>query len=369
MGVALLGLMAWRLISAHEETAKAKTPAAAAAGRAVPVSVATVEQKDIPIYLEGLGTVTALATVTMRAQVDGRLVKVAFVEGQAVKKGDLLAQVDPRPFAVALQQAEGALERDRANLKNTQLDLTRYQELRGKNLIPAQQVDTQVALVAQAEGTVVMDEATVNNAKLNVEYARIVSPVDGVTGIRQVDQGNLVHATDTSGIVVLTQLDPISVIFTLPQDDLPRVSEAMSKGELQVDAFNRDGSKKLATGKVTVVDNQINASTATMRVRAQFPNPDHSLWPNLFVKARLLLSVEKGATVIPNASVQRGPKGTYVYIAQADNTAGLRTVEVSDTEGQLALIKDGLKAGEKVVSEGQNQLTPGSKIQVGSGKQ
>ena len=328
------------------------------------MAAAAAVQKDVPIYLEGLGTVTALYTVTVKTQVDGRLDKMLFVEGQRVKRGELIALVDPRPFEAALHQATATVARDQANLVNARLNLKRYDELSKQNLIAVQQATDQQSLVDQLAATVLMDQAQVETAKLNVEYAHIISPVDGVTGIRLVDPGNIIHAADTTGIVVITQLDPIAVIFTLPQDDLPEVSQAMSKGPLAVDAFDRAGGTKLGTGKVLLIDNQINQTTATMRIKAVFPNPDAALWPNQFVKARLLLDTKQNAIVVPTPAIQRGPKGTFVYVVGADSTVAVRSVTIDTTQGDQTLISSGLKPGEQVVTDGQNQIKPGSKVTV-----
>ncbi len=330
--------------------------------RAVPVTAAPVVQKDVPIYLEGLGTVTALYTVTVKTQVDGRLDKMFFVEGQRVKKGELIALVDPRPFEAALHQAEATVARDQANLVNAKLNLKRYDELSKQNLIAVQQATDQQSMVDQLAATVMIDKAQVETAKLNLEYAHIISPVDGVTGIRLVDPGNIIHAVDTTGIVVITQLDPIAVIFTLPQDDLPEVSEGMSKGELTVDAFDRAGGAKLGSGKVLLIDNQINQTTATIRIKAVFPNPTAALWPNQFVKARLLLTTRKNAIVVPTPAIQRGPKGTFVYVVGADSTVSVQSVVIESTQGDETILTSGLKAGQSVVIDGQNQIRPGSKV-------
>ena len=336
--------------------------------RAVPVTLAKAEKKDVPVWLEGLGTVTAWQQVTVRAQVDGRLDKVLFTEGQFVHKGDVLAQIDPRPFAAQLHQAEGAIARDRAQLHDAQINLERYRELRAGKLIAQQQVDDQAALAGQAEGAVHADEASIETAKLNLDYARVKSPLDGVVGIRQVDPGNLVHANDANGLVVITQLDPAALLVTLPEDVLPQVTAAMARGEVPVEAYSRDGSAKLGEGTLFVIDNQINQATATLKLKCKVPNPDRKLWPNQFVKAKLLVETRKGAIVIPASAVQRGPQGAYVYLAGSDGKAAQRTVEVALTLGDSALIGKGLEAGESVVIEGQNQLRPGSALQTHEGK-
>jgi multidrug efflux system membrane fusion protein len=335
---------------------------AAAADRPVPVVLAPVQQKDVPIYLEGLGNAVPLYTTTVKTQVDGRLDQVFFKEGQHVKKGELIAQIDPRPFIIQLHNAQAALARDSAQLKNGKLNRDRYQTLRGEHLIAEQQFTDQQALVDQYGATVQTDEAAIETAKLNIDYSHITSPIDGVTGVRLVDPGNIIHQTDTGGIVILTQLDPMAVLFTLPEDDLPRVAKQMQEGTITVDAFNRDGTMKLASGKVELIDNQINQATATIRLKAIFPNPNNALWPNEFVKARALLTMQPNAIVIPAAGVNRGPQGTFAYVVAADNTVSLRPVEVDTVQGELAIMKSGLTAGENVVIDGQSQIRPGSKV-------
>jgi multidrug efflux system membrane fusion protein len=332
------------------------------AARPVPVIATKVARQDVPVYLDGLGNVAAFKTVTVRSQVDGRLDKVLFKEGDAVKAGQQLAQVDPRPFQIQLQQAEGAMARDSAQLHDNKTNLDRYATLRDQKLVAQQQVDDQRAAVGQYEGAVRMDEAQVASAKLNLDYARIISPIDGVTGVRLVDPGNIVHAADQTGIVIVTQVDPIAVLFTLPQDELHKVALELQKGPLTVEAWSRDGADKLGTGVLALIDNQIVQTTATMRLKAIFQNPQKLLWPNQFVKARLLLTVQKGALVVPSTVVQRGPKGLYAYVIGADQTVQMRNVEVALTEGEQSIISKGLQDGEDVVVDGQNHLRPGSKV-------
>ena len=342
--------------------------------RPVPVLPATVVRRDVPVYLEGIGSVIAYKTVTVRSQVDGRLIQVLFREGQAVHKGEVLAQIDPRPFQVQLHQAEGALARDRAQLENANLMVKRDKELVGKKLIAQQQLDSDLATAGQIEGTVRIDQAAIESARLNLDYARITSPVDGVTGVRLVDPGNVVHAADPGGIVVVTQLDPVAVLFNLPQDELPRISDQMVHGKLGVEVYGRDGVTMLGKGELELIDNQINQATATLRLKAIVPNPDHHLWPNQFVKARLLLTTHKGALVVPASALQRGPDGTFVYLVSADQTVTPQSVEAAAPRSDLAIIDKGLHEGEIVVADGQNQLRPGSKVslrepgQVSSGR-
>jgi multidrug efflux system membrane fusion protein len=332
--------------------------------RAVPVLPATVVRRDVPVYLEGIGNVVAYKTVTVRSQVDGRLMQVLFREGQAVRKGEVLAQIDPRPFQVQLHQAEGALARDRAQLQNANLMVKRDRDLVGQKLIAQQQLDSDQAVAGQTEGAVRIDEAAIESARLNLDYARITSPVDGVTGVRLVDPGNVVHAADPGGIVVVTQLDPVAVLFNLPQDELPRISDQMAHGKLAVAVYGRDGATALGKGELELIDNQINQATATLRLKAIVPNPEHHLWPNQFVKARLLLTTLKGALVVPASTLQRGPDGTFVYVVGADQTVALRPVEAVAPTGEVAIIDKGVSEGEIVVADGQNQLRPGSKVSL-----
>ncbi|MDB4965620.1 MAG: putative Co/Zn/Cd efflux system rane fusion protein [Myxococcales bacterium] len=366
--VAILSIGLFVRARTSSDGAQAAKTAGAAAARAVPVTLAKVEKKDVPVWLEGLGTVAAWQQVTVRPQVDGRLDKVLFTEGQVVHKGDVLAQIDPRPFSAQLHQAAGALARDRAQLHDAEINLARYRELRAGKLIAQQQVDDQAAQAGQVAGTVQADEAQIETAQLNLDYARVRSPLDGVVGVRQVDAGNLVRATDVNGLVVITQVDPTALFITVPQDVLPQLTAAMARGEVPVEAWSRDGSVKLGGGVLFVIDNQINQATATLRLKCKLPNPERKLWPNQFIKARLLLETRKGATVIAASAVQRGPNGTFVYLAGKDGKAVERPVEIGLSVGDLAIVEKGLQAGESVVIEGQNQIRPGSTLQARGAK-
>ena len=363
--IALVVVLATLWVVRHRQRAAASAAAAAASAannRITPVLTAQVAKRDVPITLEGLGNVAAFYTVTVKTQVDGRIDKVLFVEGQHVKKGDALVQIDPRPFAIQLESAQAALSRDMANLKNARLNLDRYKVLAQQNLIAVQQATDQEASVAQLDAQVRSDQAQIDTAKLNLDYARITSPIDGVTGVRQVDPGNVVHVADSTGLVVVTQLDPIAVFFTLPEDDLPAISTAMAAGSLSVEALSRGGDRSLGSGLVSVIDNQINQATATVRLKAIFDNKTHLLWPNQFVKARVELATKKDALVIPAAVVQHGPQGTFAYVVNADNTAAVRPVAIDTVQGDTALVKSGLSVGEEVVVDGQSLLRPGARV-------
>ena len=354
---------------ATPEKAGATAGPGAGAARVIPVVVAPAEKRDVPVYLDGLGSVLPLASVTLHTQVEGRLERVFFTEGQAVKRGQAIAQIDARPFAAQLHQMQATLARDSATLQNARVNLERYVALAEQKLIAAQQADDQRALVAQSEASVQQDKAQLESARLQVEYARLVSPIDGVTGVRQVDPGNIVHVNDPAGVVLITQLDPIAIVFTLPEDELPRVQKELARGPLAVDAFARDGSTKLATGTLALIDNQIDPTTATIKLKARFDNKDHTLWPNQFVKARLLLTTVRGALTVPASAIQRGPQGTFVYVAGDDNKVSMKPVEVAQIEGDNALLTRGVELGERVVIDGQNQLRPGSKVIARSANQ
>ncbi len=344
------------------QAANAAAASAVAANRRVPVLTVQVAQHDVPVWLEGLGNVAAFYTVTVKPLVDGRIDRVAFTEGQHVKKGALLVQIDPRPFQIQLEAAQAALARDRANLKNSQLNLDRYRTLSDQKLIAVQQMTDQQAAVDQQLAQVSADGATIDAAKLNLDYARVASPIDGVVGVRLVDPGNVVHASDPTGLVVVTQLDPIAVFFTLPAADFPAGSTAMAAGDLAVEALSRDGDRSLGEGKLAVIDNQINQSTATIRLKAIFANPRNVLWPNQFVKARLRLATRKDAIVVPAAVIQHGPMGTFAFVVDRDATADARQVKLEAIQGDIAIVASGLAAGEQVVVDGQAQLRQGSKV-------
>ncbi len=365
----LRALFAVLLLSCFElacSNGNAKQPA----GRAgmnlpVPVAVATAEQKDTPYYLTGLGSVTAYYTVSVKSRVDGQLMDVKFQEGQFVKEGELLAVIDPRPYQVQLEQAQAQLFKDQASLRDGKLNYERFKGLlQDSGAMSQQQVDTQAATVDTLDGAVRNDQATIDNAKLQLVYCHITAPVSGRIGLRQVDPGNIVHATDTTPMFIITQLQPIAVVFTLPEDQLPAVASHMSKGSLEVDAYSRDDMTKLATGKLLTIDNQIDQTTGTGRLKAVFDNKEGTLWPNQFVNARLLLEVRKNATIVPAAAVQRGPQGTFVYAVKPDNTVEVRPIKIDFTQNNITSIADGISTNETVVRDGQDKLQPGSHIEV-----
>jgi membrane fusion protein, multidrug efflux system len=330
----------------------------------IPVAVAKAEIRDLPILLNGLGSVDAFNTVAVKSRIDGQLIKVNVKEGQEVKQGELLAEIDPRPYEVQLSQTQATLFKDQAALKDARLNLERFQQLYKDGVISKQQFDTQGSLEAQLDGAVRADQAQVDTVKLNLVYTRITAPVSGRIGLRQIDVGNIVHASDPNGLLIITQLQPIAVIFSLPQDNLQAVSQHMRNGKLPVDAYSRDDQTKIASGFLTTIDNQIDVTTGTGKLKAVFENRDRSLWPNQFVNVHLLLEVKKNNTVVPSAAIQRGPQGTYVFVVKPDNTAEMRNVAVSISQGNLTAISQGLKPGELVVTDGQDKLQPGTKVAV-----
>jgi len=337
--------------------------AQAAAPRAVSVAIAQVQRQDVPVYLSGLGSVTAFNTANIKSRVDGQIMKVNFREGQNVKKGDLLIEIDARPFQAQLDQMQAQLFRDQAQLRDAQLNLQRYTALIPSGSIAQQQVDTQKALADQLEGTVRTDQAQIENARLQIVYCHITAPFDGRVGLRQVDPGNIVHSADANPMLILTQLQPIAVIFTLTEDVLPTVSQRMRRGTLEVDAFSRDDQTKLATGKLLTIDNQIDPTTGTAKLKAVFDNKDNVLWPNQFVNADLLLETRKNSTVVPTAAILRGPQGTFVYAVNPDKTVQDRQVTVSLTQGDTTVITAGLNPGDTVVTDGQDKLQRGSRVE------
>src|SRR5690242_958720 len=366
----VLGALGLRTLSkSHGEQAQGRGAGGrglggADASRAIPVSVAPVQQRDIPVYLEGLGNVQAYYTVTIHSRVDGQLMQVHFREGQHVRKGDELALIDPRPYEVQVAQAEATKYKDQANLENAQRDLQRYADLYKQGVIAQQQYNTQQSVVAQQEGLVRADDAQINNAKLNLTYCHIKSPIDGRVGLRLVDPGNMVHASDQNGLLVITELQPIAVLFTLPEDNLRDVLQHMRSGRLEVQAWNRDDTQQIADGRLETIDNQIDPNTGTFRLKAVFDNRDNALYPNQFVNARLQVYVRKNAITIPAAAVQRGSQGTYVYVVKQDKSVDSRNIKIALTEGTVAVLDSGVNPGELVITDGQERLQPGNKVEV-----
>ena len=366
-GAVVVGLIFW--LRSSTDAASSNDRAASGGGRggagdrAVPVETARAVQEDVPIWLEGLGQVAAYQQVTVHTQVDGRLDAVAFTEGAPVTRGQVLAQVDPRPFQVLLHQAEGQLARDTAQHKDNVAAMERQKSLRAQALVSQQAVDDATALAGESEGAMRIDEAAIENAKLQLDYAQIKSPLDGVAGVRLVDAGNIVHASDQTGIVVVTAIDQVAVFFSVAEDDLPSIARAMQRGSVPVEVRTRDGGAVLGTGTASALDNAINAQTATLRVKAVIGNPQRLLWPGLFVKARILVDTAPKAIVVPTVAVQRGPQGAYVYTI-AGTVAKMTPIEVGAQVDDQTIVTKGLAAGAQVVVEGANQLRPDAKVDV-----
>ncbi len=334
-------------------------------GRAVPVVASVARRGDMPVYLNGLGSAAALNTVAVRTRVDGHIIKIHYTEGQLVKEGDPLIDIDPRPFQVQLEQAEGNQARDQALLANAKTDLQRYTVLFSQDAIPKQQLDTQTATVNQMEATLKTDQAAIDNAKLQLTYAHITSPLTGRIGLRLVDQGNMVHATDSGPLAVITQLQPIAVIFNIPEDNLPAVTKKLAAGQtLPVVAFDHGNKNKIAGGTLLTIDNQVDSTTATVKFKAVFDNKDYSLFPNQIINARLLLETRHGAVIVPTAAIQHSPQSTFVYVIKPDNSAEVRNITVGQIEGDDAEITSGVEPGEKVVIDGIDKLQQGTKVNM-----
>jgi len=334
----------------------------------VPVVAATVTGKDVPIYLRGIGTVIAYNTDVVRSQIQGQIVKIAFTEGQTVKTGDLLAQIDPRPYEAQIEQLTANRDRDQAQLANAEANLSRYNQLGDKGYATPQLIETQTAQVAQLKAAVKADQAQIDEANVQLSYTRLTSAIPGITGVRQIDVGNVIHPTDPNGLVVVTQIEPISMLFTLPQTDLPLIQQHAAKGELKVIAYSQDNKIKLDEGTLLLVNNEIAGTTGTVQLKAVFPNREHRLWPGQLVNARLLLQIQKDALTVAGSAVQQGQNGSYVYVVTEGQTAALRPVHVAQISDGQALIDQGLKSGDVVVVDGQYRLTEGSRVRELHGK-
>ena len=362
---ALIGGGFWVYEQSQSKRADAARQQARGAAPGVPVAVASARVGNIPVYLSGLGSVTPLNTITVKTRLDGQLTRVAFKEGQFVRQGDLLAEIDTRPYEVQLAQAQAQLARDQAQLGNAKTDLARYQYLADKGVIPKQQLDTQASVVNQDDAVINVDEAQIANAKLQLTYCSITAPISGRVGLRLVDPGNIAHASDANGLAVITQVQPIAVLFTIPEDSLnPVLQRLRSGGTLPAEAYDRSGQTKLVAGRLLTMDNQIDPNTGTNRLKAVFENKGNALFPNQFVNIRLLVETRKDKILIPAVAIQRGPRGTFVYVVRPDQTVEARPVAVGVLDGADASIESGLTANEQVVVDGVDKLQPGGKVQI-----
>ena len=364
VGLSIVGAgLAWRFGPFGGAPAKAQPPPL------IPVMAGTAETRNVPVYVEGLGSVQAFNTVTVKARVDGQITKVFFREGQEVKAGDSLFQIDPRPFQTALQQAQAAREKDEAQLQSAQLDLDRTSQLLAQKFQTRQAYDQQKATVGQLQASIKADEAQIANAQLNIDYALVRAPIDGRTGARQVDVGNLVQSAQNPNLVTITQIKPIFVSFTVPATRLDEIRKNQAKQPLKVIAYAQDGKTALAQGVLTLIDNQVDVATGTIHLKAQFDNADEPLWPGEFISARIVLAIREDAVTVPEQAVMQGPNGAYVYVLKDDDTAQRRGVKIAATQEGIAVVSDGLKAGERIVTEGQYRLTDGAKAKVGAPQQ
>jgi multidrug efflux system membrane fusion protein len=365
IAVVAIAAVATGVVVLHRSQAE---PTQDAAVPPTPVVAGTVTAHPVPIYLRGVGTVIAFNNVVVRSQITGPLIKISFRQGQTVKQGDVLAEIDPRPYQAQLDQAVANRDRDQAQLENAQANLSRYVPLESKGFATGQLVDTQKAQVAQLQAAVKSDEAVIENANVTLSYTKLTAPIDGVTGIRQIDQGNIIHPTDTNGLVDLTQIQPISLIFTLPQTTFPEIQQEMAAGPVKVFAYSQDDKTELDEGHLLLIDNQIQQTTGTIRLRATFPNAKHLLWPGELVNARLLLRTEPNGLTIASGAVQQGASGPYIYVIAPDQSVQVRPVQVAQISEGQALIASGLKAGEQVVIDGQYRLQPGTHVKILHGK-